>query len=752
MVVRRITYPVLSLVLPSIWLIAHGVSFESSAKSVLVVAMQAIIGVSAMLWFLKSTGSPRSELFLVGASLGFALTASADIALISSGLAGLTLAMVVVVALLSITLTRKSWAEILDRPPNLDAPISWFGISLILGKGVLTAGWLVALGILVTGFVVLRLNSRVSAQIRTLGASFAFVMSCLAIWLWHPPVAYGSWFLQPLYTGTDDNVFAESLSHSLSNFGLGDFAASSGVTNRYHFFSLAWSGMTSRIGDLEPFVMTLHVVPTVAFGLTAGLVWALTAMLTKSRRTPALAVIVLFASNSLPEQFRFFHTNTTSNTLTHVWLIAAFIIAVRLLENHNSLLWLPLTIFSTSAILAKAPYGVVLLSGLAILFLAVLATKPVQATRLALSLLPPLILPFIAALVFLRPVEWSQRQYSLHFNGMRLAVGVSSQQVVVLGVLMLILFARVAGIVWSRPHTGDPEGQRLAWIMLMGSTVSGLVSLVLDGNSAERYFLAAALVAAAPLTAIGIDRALDSLGKSHSPVLKPLNLVIGTAALGIVIHLSTELIFRIGLTSASMSLVPVATAAVSITMVIVFTRAKTRREKSSYIMASAIIAFAIGSTITYVRIGLEENPYSFTDTVADTRDIEALAWLHENSAKMDIVATNRYLCPESEACPFDDSSMLISALAQRRVFIEGPRFVVGGRPYPEWVTDRVQMSTGFASRPSNGTLNQLMAADVTWFYLDKTSPQVSVESVSAMRSLVPARFENDRVIIFKLTD
>jgi hypothetical protein len=62
------------------------------------------------------------------------------------------------------------------------------------------------------------------------------------------------------------------------------------------------------------------------------------------------------------------------------------------------------------------------------------------------------------------------------------------------------------------------------------------------------------------------------------------------------------------------------------------------------------------------------------------------------------------------------------------------------------------MSTGFASRPSNGTLNQLMTADVTWFYLDKTSPQVSVESVSAMRSLVPARFENDRVIIFKLTD
>ena len=751
MVIRRITYPVLCLVLPLVWLIAHGVPFASSAKSVLLVALQVILGVSVFLQFSASKRLPTAGLLLVGASLGFALTTAVDVTLVSAGLLGLTVAPIVLISLISVIVTRRFWKELLDGAPGLDTPIILFGISLILGKGALSFGWLIALGIFIICAVVIRLKPGMSTHIRNLGTSFAFVISCLAIRLWHPPVAYGTWFFQPLYTGTDDNVFAESLSHSLANFGLGDFAASSGVTNRYHFFSLAWSGMTSRVGDLEPFVMTLHVVPMIAFGLTASLVWVLTGMLTNSRRAPALAVVVLFASNSLPEQFRFFHTNTTSNTMTHVWLVAAFVIAVGLLRSRDRILWIPLTVLSTAVMLAKAPYGVVLLGGLAFLFVATLTHKSPHTTRWTLSLVPALVFPALAAIVFLRPVEWSQRYYSLHFNGMRLAVGVSSHQLVIFCVIVLILVARVAGLVWSRPHRADSEGQRLAWIMLMGSTVTGLVSLVLDGNSAERYFLAAALVAAAPLTAIGIDRAVNTLRGSGHPKSQPLLVVIGLAALGTAIHVVGEWILGVGLTSPSMSFIPAITAIVSVVVAIIFRRAGTRADQFSSIVASIIIAFAIGSTITYVRIGLEENPYSFTETVADTRDIEALAWLRGNSAKLDIVATNRYLCPDSGSCPFDDSSMLISALSQRRVFIEGPRFVVGGRPYPDWVTRRVEESLAFVINPTSGTLDQLMVSDVDWFYLDKTGPGVSSTTIAEMRSLALAPFENERVIIFKLS-
>ena len=141
---------------------------------------------------------------------------------------------------------------------------------------------------------------------------------------------------------------------------------------------------------------------------------------------------------------------------------------------------------------------------------------------------------------------------------------------------------------------------------------------------------------------------------------------------------------------------------------------------------------------------------SFTETVADTRDIDALTWLRGNSAKLDIIATNRYLCPESGSCPFDDSSMLISALSQRRVFIEGPRFVVGGRPYPDWVSRRIKESLDFVNDPTSDTLDQLIVSDVKWFYLDKTSPGVSTAAIAEMRSLALVPFENERVIIFKL--
>ena len=115
---------------------------------------------------------------------------------------------------------------------------------------------------------------------------------------------------------------------------------------------------------------------------------------------------------------------------------------------------------------------------------------------------------------------------------------------------------------------------------------------------------------------------------------------------------------------------------------------------------------------------MEYDSYNFTETVASTTDLSSLDWVRSNVNELDILATNRFLCNQDITCDYDDSSFLISAVSGRRVLIEGPRFVVGGRPYPDWVTNRIKLSVEFANAPTDALFAELQRFNVRWFYLD----------------------------------
>jgi hypothetical protein len=44
--------------------------------------------------------------------------------------------------------------------------------------------------------------------------------------------------------------------------------------------------------------------------------------------------------------------------------------------------------------------------------------------------------------------------------------------------------------------------------------------------------------------------------------------------------------------------------------------------------------------------------------------------------------------------------------------------VVGGRPYPDWVKDRISLSVSFANAPTDALFVKLQNFNVRWFYLD----------------------------------
>ena len=174
---------------------------------------------------------------------------------------------------------------------------------------------------------------------------------------------------------------------------------------------------------------------------------------------------------------------------------------------------------------------------------------------------------------------------------------------------------------------------------------------------------------------------------------------------------------------------------------------------NSFIRISIAVAFLGVSSGAYLKFSLEKRQYNFTESVASTTDLESLDWLRNIAKPTAVIATNRFLCIQDVPCSFDDSSFLISAVSRRRVLIEGPRFVIGGMPYPVWVKDRIQASVDFANSPSYETWLQLRNFDVDWFYLDTNFITSELDPMNTpWNEWATVAYHNSNVYILKLKE
>jgi len=134
-------------------------------------------------------------------------------------------------------------------------------------------------------------------------------------------------------------------------------------------------------------------------------------------------------------------------------------------------------------------------------------------------------------------------------------------------------------------------------------------------------------------------------------------------------------------------------------------------------------------------------------------------WLKLNSKQDDVLATNKFCIPTGAKNCIDPKFFGVSSTANRKVLVEGPYYIVGGpyfsdmpnvtdeSKYPLWVQERLDLSRGFADRPTAEIAARLRELGVDWFYLflDNTenrnwAPFATVE------------YQNSEVAILKLTD
>ena len=71
--------------------------------------------------------------------------------------------------------------------------------------------------------------------------------------------------LRPIFQDSDDHIFSEQMSWSLAHLGIFDNSSAIGTPIKYHWLSLAWSGLISRVSGVGPWSVNLVLVPIITF-------------------------------------------------------------------------------------------------------------------------------------------------------------------------------------------------------------------------------------------------------------------------------------------------------------------------------------------------------------------------------------------------------------------------------------------------------------------------------------------------------
>jgi hypothetical protein len=564
-------------------------------------------------------------------------------------------------------------------------------------------------------------------------------ISSSAIYFLRPELMTHSWSLFRLFTGTDDQIYSEASSNSLVHLGPLDSIFAPGHHVPYHWFTFAWTGNLGHLVNADAFTATLHIATPIGFFFTALLIWSIVCHLVANEVAGIAALLATFATSSLPTPLRFVNQINTSNTLTHLWLLLAFMLFVRLLDRSIRLAGTMLCFAAAIVLLAKVPYG-------AVLYLGMLAALPFSILSRKLSLRRAILVVFgllsVASLsywIFLSPEPFQDRGFKLFVNSANFGIGTRWYPLVPIVLISAIAITRFTYVLvvqtkWVFEHLEIV-------VFLLVATTGSLVRFVVEGSSAENYFLNAGLLFAG--IGIGVFWGLIFPALSNRVRF----LVLAIFLLSAAINLGASFVTDIQKQSAPLVMLPVLLGGSAVLSVGAVNLVK-KRPISVLIMPVLASVFLGSSFGAFLRISRMEPAIEPASVVSDN-EIEGLSWLRSQTNFSDLVATNRNLCGSQSPCDYDETRQVVAAFADRQVLIEGPRFLNGARDYPSWARARIRDVLQFAGSPSKQSLDALRAYGVDWFYLVKTDPRVA-PMINFERLATPVVFENSDIAIIDL--
>jgi hypothetical protein len=743
-------------------MVAIGVSVGDALKISIVVLIQWLSG--SIIWskFIRRGASSTIDAIALGAPIGFAISAFSDQLFLPTLLHSVGWLIPQIAILLYVMTSSKNNefnTDAIDLPNVYLLAIT----ASLIGLGGL---YFVYIAGAVTILISLALLHKRSTVVRhPLFAHSAVIASSVAIYIavrLNNPQPTS--ILRPIFQDSDDHIFSEQMSWSLAHLGIFDNSSAIGTPIKYHWLSLAWSGLVSRVSGVGPWSVNLVLVPIITFFILSLIFVALVHKYWHLKWVVFLSPLLLLATDDPSTILRFYSNSATTNLLPHIWLAATAFLLIRFTFERDWRFRLFIAVLSAATVLGKGPSGVVLLGGLVGLLIYGAVFWRNRAIRPLIGTSALGIVAIVATyLLFINDTNnityspsWDQIRSLFPFplladvpDGSKLALPIGS-------LFFLTFLSRRFFLIFFRgPRSAFKSAPN--WLIL-GSCSAGMLSFVLYNLGGTQYFLNAAFTIGAMGSVYLLTNDVGPhLDKFWTQIPKRIYLFGASVWLGLLllIHLSkTFLEQRFYSVQTFTYLIPFAVFVVILTLVCIRKQATANNDFTKYSRVAQIgfIIFAFATFTSFVQ-RIDLSPASPSDSavseIASAGEIEALSWIDKHVPQSVTLATNRSLCESSVSCNSQSGSHLVSAISQRRVLLEGPRFIPSSVSadgiYTPWALKRATASLGFIMMPNRVNTQQLADYGVTYVYVSKTT-----QTPTTWEPWAEVIFENETSLVLHL--
>ena len=720
-------------------MIAIGVGLGDALRISIVVLIQWLFG--SMIWskFIRRGASSTIDAIAIGAPIGFAISTFFDQIFLSTRLHSIGWLIPHLVIVLYVMTSREKdeiSTDTIDLPQVFLLAIT----ASLIGLGGL---YFVYIAGAVTMLLFLALIQRRNTVVRhPFFAHSAVIASSVAIYIavrLNNPQPTS--ILRPIFQDSDDHIFSEQMSWSLAHLGIFDNSSAIGTPIKYHWLSLAWSGLVSRVSGVGPWSVNLVLVPIITFFILSLIFVALVHKYWHLKWVVFLSPLLLLAADDPSTLLRFYSNSATTNLLPHIWLAATAFLLIRFTFERDWRFRVFIAVLSAATILGKGPSGVVLLGGLVGLLIYGTVFWRNRAIRPLIGTSVLGIVAIVAThLLFINDTNnityspsWDQIRSLFPFplladvpDGSKLALPIG-------GLFFLTFLSRRFFLIFFRGPRSTIKSAPY-WLIL-GSCSAGMLSFVLYNLGGTQYFLNAAFTIGAmgSVYLLTNDVGPLHLDKYWKQIPKRIYLIGALVWLGLLllIHLSkTFLEQRFYSVQTFTYLIPLAVFVMIFTLICIRKQATANNDFTKYSRVAQIgfIIFTFATFTSFVQ-RIDLSPASPSDStvseIASAGEIEALSWINRHIPQSVTLATNRSLCESSVSCNSQSGSHLVSAISQRRVLLEGPRFIPSSVSadgmYTSWALKRATASLGFIMMPNRVNTQQLADYGVTHVYVSKTT-------------------------------
>ncbi len=528
---------------------------------------------------------------------------------------------------------------------------------------------------------------------------------------------------------TNDIPYLESLAYSVNRWGPRKNISAVGSELSYHWFALAWSGMTTQLSGAQSWTVLTIMVPIVICMTIGLLVWSILYEATKSSILATIGAVSVLLLRDV--------VSVTSPTQMFSFTIIFVLVLMmkRWLETHT----ITLQAGITAAVLlfclfgSKVSTGATFMAGAGLTIL--LNTQTSKLTRI--KILTASVITSAASYTYFFGNKPRGAQHSLqirfpNIGGLLIADRPLGGGVFHIPLEMftfsLIALPMLSPIFLLITFRNDLDNKAFDYFLSL-TIISGLIfSRFLDGSGTEAYFISTTI----PLSLIFIILLHMKVRAS----LRLPNHWRGPTALlgcGLILGYLRNMVSAIIKSHQNYSVVwrsaPYVFVFIIILLISIIVSSVVAKQGQKKRLAIWSICLLLSSSLIGVqlsqRVNFTKNAFLFSSKsepqflkwnhLAGSPDqLSAINWIRTNTPKDDIIATNRR-CLQLEFCG-GPRWLLLSALSHRQIFLEGN--LTGLPTETPWVDERKILSEEFVVTPNRQMADRLYTLGVRWHYVE----------------------------------